>query len=484
MSRTVIVGRKTECNELEERLEQSEAQLIVVYGRRRVGKTFLINEFFDHQFSFKVTGAYGEKEQFQLDSFVGELNRLTDGQYDAQSGWRSAFLWLREYLEQLPEDQKRVVFFDEMPWLDSPGSDFLSVFEWFWNDWASTQKNLVFIVCGSATNWMVEHFTKNKGGLFNRQTCRLYLKPFTLQETELFLKAKKIIWSRYQIAECYMIMGGIPYYLNLLSNRLSLSQNIDRMFFQERGLLWDEFENLYRTLFSNSGSYIKVVEALAEKAGGLTRNEIAAQTGFSANGNLTKILNNLIYSGFVRASLFYGNKKKDMLYQLADYYSAFYFRFIREKYGKDTQYWSHASDHPTRRAWAGLTFEQLCKDHIAQIKQAFGISGILTEESIWFTRGDKELNIPGAQIDLIIERRDQVIHLCEMKFPVNEYIIDKKYDMVLRNKMEAFRQMTGTRKTLLVSMITTYGVKKNMYSDIVRSQVTLEDLFEPVKHGS
>lgn len=255
MSRTAIIGRKTERNELEECLEQDEAQLIVVYGRRRVGKTFLINEFFDNHFSFKVTGAHDEGERFQLDSFLCELTRLTGRQYDPQSGWGNAFLWLREYLEQLPKDQKRVVFFDEMPWLDSPGSQFLPVFEWFWNGWASAQKNLVFVVCGSATTWMVEHFTKNKGGLFNRQTCRLYLKPFTLHETEQFLKTKKIIWSRYQIAECYMVMGGIPYYLNLLSNRLTLSQNIDRMFFQERGLLWDEFENLYRTLFSNSGSF-------------------------------------------------------------------------------------------------------------------------------------------------------------------------------------------------------------------------------------
>ena len=481
MSRETVIGRKTEWEELEEHMEQSTAQLIVVYGRRRVGKTFLINEFFDNQFSFKVTGAYDEGESFQLENFVSELNMRTGKGYNPGISWRNAFLWLREYLEQLPKNQKRVVFFDEMPWFDTPGSSFLPVFEWFWNDWASAQKDLVFIVCGSATSWMINHFTKNKGGLFSRQTGRLYLKPFTLHETELFLKSKHIFWSRYQIAECYMIMGGIPYYLNLLSNRYSLSQNIDRMFFQDRGLLWDEFENLYRTLFSNSGSYIKVVEALSEKTGGLTRNEIAARTGFAGNGNLTNILNNLIYSGFVRASSFYGNKKKDTLYQLADYYTAFWFRFIRDQYGKDSQYWTHASDHPARRAWAGLTFEQLCKDHIAQIKQALGISGILTEESAWFTRGNQELNIPGAQIDLVIRRRDQVIHLCEIKFSVNEYIIDREYEMTLRNKMESFRQVTGTRDTLLLTMITTYGVKRNMYSDIARSQIVLEDLFEPAK---
>ncbi len=460
-------------------MEQPFAQLILVYGRRRVGKTFLINEFFENSFAFKVTGAYGEGEKFQIRGFVDELSRMTGKSYPADADWRQAFAWLREYLEQLPKDRRQIVFFDEMPWLDSPGSSFLSTFEWFWNDWASTQKQVVFIVCGSATAWMVEHFAKNRGGLFNRLTCRLYLKPFTLYETEMFLRSKQIFWSRYQIAECYMIMGGIPYYLSLLSNRLSYSQNIDRLFFQNRGPLWDEFDNLYRTLFSNSDIHIRVVEALSEKTGGMTRNEIASRTGIAGNGNLTVILNNLNCSGFIRISAFYGKKKKDAKYQLADYYTAFYFRFIRGKYGKDEHYWSHANDHPSRRAWAGLTFEQLCKDHIAQIRHSLGISGVLTEETVWYCRGDPELNLPGAQIDLLIERRDQVIHLCEMKYSINEYVIDKEYETALRNKLDAFRRETGTKKTLLMTMITTFGVRKNIYSGFVQSQVTLEDLFAP-----
>ncbi|MBR1757593.1 MAG: ATP-binding protein [Lachnospiraceae bacterium] len=477
MDSKTIIGRTYECERLSDCMNEDSAQLIVVYGRRRVGKTYLINEFFDNRFAFKVTGAYDQDKEYQLRNFTTELKRQSGIHLEAPRDWVEAFDALRDYLEEKPLEEKQVVFFDEMPWLDTRKSGFLPAFEWFWNNWASARKNLVFIVCGSATSWMVENLSENKGGLFNRQTCRLYLEPFKLHEVEQYLRSRDIMWSRYEIAECYMIMGGIPYYLSLLNNRYSLNQNIDRLFFKKKGELWDEFEHLYRTLFTNSENYIKVVEALAGKTSGLTRNEIVQKTGLGSNGTLTKVLNNLLASGFIRVSGFYGKEKKNMLYQLSDYYSAFYLRYVKDHYGRDEHFWSNSTDNPTRRAWAGLVFEQLCKDHIPQIKHKLGISGVLTEESIWYTRGDEELGISGAQIDLLIERRDHVINICEMKYSINEFVIDKAYDMVLRNKLETFRRFTNNKKTLQITMITTYGVKKNMYSGLAGSQVILDDLF-------
>lgn len=477
MIRKKLIGRVEECERLKDCMNETSAQLLVVYGRRRVGKTFLINEFFENKFAFKITGAYNQNKTFQLRNFMSELIRKSGKTWEFPKDWIQAFEYLREYLESRPLSDKQVVFLDEMPWLDTHKSGFLAAFEWFWNDWASTRVNLLFIVCGSATTWMVEHFAENKGGLFSRQTCRLYIEPFKLYEVEQYLESKNISWSRYHIAECYMIMGGIPYYLSLLNNRFSYSQNINRLFFKKKGELWDEFDHLYKTLFANSENYIKVIEALSSKNGGLTRNEIMRKTGLASNGMLTTILKNLTASGFIRLSGFYGRKKKDALFQLSDYYSAFYFRFIKDNYGKDEHFWSNSIDHPMRRAWTGLVFEQLCKDHIFQIKQKLGISGVLTEESVWFTFGNKELGISGAQIDLLIDRRDQVINLCEMKFSINEYVIDKAYDMVLRNKLETFRKETNSKKTLQLTMITTYGVKENKYSSMAGSQVVLDDLF-------
>ena len=475
---SILIGRKRECERLEKCMKAATAQLVVVYGRRRVGKTFLVNHFFKNQIEFKVTGAYSQPKEVQLRNFADELNRRSEKEWTIPKDWIQAFNFLREYIEELSDDEKHVFFIDEMPWLDTHKSGFLPAFEYFWNDYGSSKDNLVFVICGSATSWMVDNIANNKGGLFNRQTCRLYLEPFTLAQTREYLLAHGMSWTEYDIAECYMIMGGIPYYLSLLENDLSYVQNIDNLFFRKKAELWDEFEHLYRTLFVNSDKYVQVMELLSGKRSGYTRNEISEKTGIAANGKLTKILENLVNSGFVRASSFFGNKKKATLYQSSDYYTNFYFRFLKDNHGKDEHYWSRALDIPSRRSWAGLTFEQVCKDHIIQIKKKLGISGVLSQEYIWFARGDEELGTSGAQIDLLIERRDRIINICEIKFSSDEFIIDKEYDLKIRNKIEAFKRNTSTKYGLQLTMITTYGVKNNKYSSLMGNQVTLEDLFD------
>ena len=482
MNGGTIIGRNTERKRLQKCLEAGQAQLIIVYGRRRVGKTFLINQFFGGRFDFKMTGAYGQPREVQLRYFVEELNRQTGQEYPQPKDWIEAFNQLRIYLATLPPEEKQVVFFDEMPWIDTQRSGFLAAFEWFWNDWGCSRNNLIFVVCGSATSWMVENIAENKGGLFNRQSCRLYLQPFDLYETELYLKSRHIEWSRRDIAECYMILGGIPYYLSLLDPEMALSGNIDNLFFRKRAELWDEFDHLYKTLFANSDQYIKIVEQLSKKKMGLTRSEIAEKTKLPANGILSRMLGDLTDSGFVRRYEYYGHKIKDQLYQLSDYYTLFYYRFLKEGFGKDEHFWSHTLDNPSRRAWAGFTFEQLCKDHIAQIKRKLGISGVLSAESAWFGKAPSETEAPGkaagAQIDLIIDRRDQVVNLCEIKYSLNPFEIDKDYEQKLRNKIAVFRDSTNCRKTIQLTFISTFGLQRNGYSNMVSNEVLLDDLFQ------
>lgn len=475
--RSYIIGREYECERLADCIDSNQSQLIIVYGRRRIGKTFLINEYFNQRFAFNITGAYNQSKDIQLRNFTSELIRTTGKKWNLPKNWAQAFEYLRTYLEECDTQEKQIVFFDEMPWLDTPKSDFLPSFEWFWNNWGAAQHNLVFIVCGSASSWLDEKFSENKGGLFSRQTCRLYLRPFTLHETESFLQSHNIMWSRYEIAECYMIMGGIPYYLNALNGRYSLSQNIDRLFFAPRGEFWDEFDHLYKTLFSNSNLYRQIAEALGSKRGGLSRSELCKITGISDNGALTKALHNLIASDFVRIARSYGKKTKDARYQLSDHYSLFYFRFIKDHEGKDPHFWSNSTDLPSRRSWEGLAFESLCFEHIPQINHKLGISGVLSEESVWNTTGNEELGFRGAQIDLLIDRRDRIIDICEIKYSMDEFAIDKAYDLVLRNKVSAFRYESKTKKSLQIVLITTYGLKRNMYSGIAQNQVMLDDLF-------
>ena len=478
MNEMKLLGREEECRKLRRSLEKTEAQLIAVYGRRRVGKTYLINEFFQKRFDFKLTGEYNATKESQLENFTLELNRRTKTVNSIPKSWKEAFDKLRDYLEQLPTDEKHLVFLDEMPWMDTPGSDFLSAFEYFWNSFGNACDHLVFIVCGSATSWMTDHIDRNKGGLFNRKTCSLHLKPFTLGETEAYLQAAGINWSRYDIAMCYMIMGGIPYYLGFLDRELSLSSNIDMLFFSKGAELADEFDNLFRTLFSHSDHYIKIVEVLSQRRYGLGKKELAERAGMSYNGEFSQKLNRLVESGFIQATSYFHQKNRETRYQLSDYFSMFYFHFVRDHYGVDEAYWTHTYDNPSRNAWAGLIFEQLCRDHLLQIRQRLGISGVLTEVSTWRTKGAaNDQNESGAQIDMVLDRRDHVISLCEAKYSQSEFEIDKAYEQNLRNKIESFRSATGTTKSLQLVMITTFGVKKNKYSNLIQSQVKLDDLF-------
>lgn len=471
-----LIGREKEIKRLTKVMKEKEAQLVIVYGRRRVGKTFLVNEFFENKFDFKFTGAYNRPRQEQLKNFILELNHYSDEKYDNPKDWTEAFFLLRDYLEKKGSDEKQVVFFDEMPWMDSQLSGFLPAFEWFWNSWGSARKNLVFIVCGSSTSWLVKNIDNNKGGLFNRRTCRIILSPLDLYNTEKYLNSRDIYWSRYDIALCYMIMGGIPFYLRLLDRELSLNENIDMIFFNKMSELWDEFDQLFQTLFKNSDQYIKIVEALSQKKKGLARGEISKATKIPANGDLTQMLSDLEKSGFIRVNTKFGNKSKEKTYQLCDYFTMFYLRFVRDNYGKDEHFWSNTTDNPSRNAWQGLTFEQICKDHIAQVKKKLGIPGILSTVSSWYKQGNDDEK--GAQIDMLIDRRDHVISLCEDKFSTQPYEITKEYDESLKNKVAVFREATGTRKTIQVAMITTYGLKPNKYSNYIGKIIQLDDLFE------
>jgi len=369
------------------------------------------------------------------------------------------------------KDKKKVVFFDELPWLDTPKSYFLSAFEHFWNHWGSAQKDLLLIACGSATSWMINKIINNKGGLHNRVTQKIALQPFTLAETEEFLQSKNINWNRYQTIEAYMAMGGIPYYLDALKPEYSATQNIDRLFFATDGLLKNEFDNLYASLFKHAENHIAVTAALSKKTIGLTREEVIKLSGLPNGGGTTKVLEELQASGFIRKYQPFDKKSKDSLYQLSDFYTLFYFRFIKDNKNAIENYWINTLDSPVQRTWAGYAFEQLCMQHLPQIKKELGISGIQSSESSW--RGT------GAQVDLLIDRKDQVINICEMKFSINQFTIDKKYAASLRNKIGLLKSETQTKKAVFLTMVTTYGINKNEHSiGLVNNDLTMDCLFE------
>jgi len=468
-----IIGRKTEIRQLTDYVNSEKPELVAVYGRRRVGKTFLIKQFFREKYVFYFSGAENASKKQQLFNFTTAFNMYSGKEHPIVEDWQKAFLQLERYLRSLKAKGRKIIFIDELPWLDNAKSGFLSAFEYFWNSFASSQKDIFFIICGSATSWMINKIIKNRGGLHNRVTRRIMLEPFNLNETEQFLKSKKIVLSRFQIAECYMILGGIPYYLEQLEKSLSLSQNIDHLFFKKNAFLHDEFSKLYASLFKSPEKYMQIIEALAKKRKGLLRDEIVKCSHISNGGGLTTMLEELELCGFISINQNYSTKKNLHLYQLTDFYSLFYLHFVKGKRGADSNYWSSLIDNTIYKAWAGYSFELLCQTHISQIKRSLGISGIVSYTSGWRSRDTEN----GAQIDFLIDRNDHIINLCEMKYSTKEFLITKSYNENLRHKRNAFIDETNTKKTVHITMITTYGVKRNEYWNNIQSEVLLDHLF-------
>lgn len=469
-----IFGREREQQQIMSCYNSAKPELLAIYGRRRVGKTFLIRQYFDDKFDFYMTGIYQGTKNEQLRIFQKQLNHYADASFPMVNNWFDAFDQLKTYLQHI--NKKRiVVFFDEMPWLDTPKSRFLKAFEFFWNSWGAAQTNLLLIVCGSATTWMLNKFIGDKGGLHNRTTKNIHLSPFSLCETEEYLKHRRVKFSRQQIAECYMILGGIPYYLSLLEADKSLSQNIDNLFFYKDGTMRAEYNFLLRSLFNDASLYGKVIELISKRNKGLTQKEIKKYLQLSDSGKLSDVLNNLVACNLVNRYSAFGKNFRDSMYQISDPFIHFYLSFVKNYNGKDEHLWTNMLDNPVRTAWSGYSFELVCLLHVNQIKQKLGISGVLTEACSWISSDISN----HQQIDLVLDRRDQVVNLCEIKFSRVKYEITEKYIEHMQERLETFRNETKTRKALHLTMITTHGLVDNEYSNEIQSSVVLDDLFMP-----
>ena len=474
----MLIGRENEIETLMDCYESDRSEFVAVYGRRRVGKTFLVKELLEPKFTFYSTGIPGENKQVQLLSWNHDIAHYGGADFPEAANWMEAFMNLNRLVERVSLNGKaagkKVIFLDEVPWMATMHSDFITGLDYFWNRWASSRKDVLLIICGSAASWVIDKVINNKGGLHNRLTRQILVEPFTLKECEKFLESRRIPITRYQIAEAYMIFGGIPYYLSLMDPRLSLYQNIDRIYFAQNAALKNELVNLYRSLYKNADHYIRVIETLAQKGIGLSQKDIAFESGIAGGGSLTKILNDLTVSGFIRKYKAYGQKKRDSLYQLIDFFSLFDIRFHERRDEYSSDYWLNFSTTSAYSAWSGVSFEKLCLLHLPSIRRKLGISGVLTAAYSW--RGKNE--DAGAQIDLVIDRNDNVINLCEVKFSSDKYTLKKSDIDSLRNKRSAFIGSTRTRKAVVTTMITTYGLIRNVHSAEIVSEVTLDDLFD------
>lgn len=472
---SMLIGREEEIYQLEEAYSSSESEFVAIYGRRRIGKTYLVRETLQGRFTFFHAGVSKFPAKGQLKAFYNSLVNQGYTPSQVPKNWLEAFQCLSTYIQNRKEKRK-VIFLDELPWMDTPKSDFLPAFEHFWNGWASARKDILLIVCGSATSWIIKNIIHNHGGLHNRLSRSIRLKQFTLSECERYAASLHMKMTRPQIIEAYMIFGGVPYYWSKLDHRFSLAQNIDRMFFADNAVFKSEFDDLYASLFKRPEPYLKIISALGKKKVGMTIEEVSETTHLPRNGTLTKYMTDLEACGFIRLYSSYGNRVKGTVYQLIDNYTLFYYRFLSSKRITDEGYWSKIQTSPAYANWCGLSFERICLLHIRQIKRALGISGILSNEFSWRTAPYADL--PGVEIDLLIERADKVFNLCEMKFTKNPFTIDKKYSANLQNKVARLKDVTKTKNAIFLTMITASGLTSNEYAGDVQNTLTADDLFD------
>ncbi len=476
-----IIGRKAEIEELNTLYHSKKAEFVAVYGRRRVGKTYLIKELFRDKMAFYHTGmspidsAGNNLLQDQLKSFHNSLLRYGMEDEKQPETWLDAFFLLEKLLEDKDDGSRQVVFIDELPWMDTPRSGFLSAFEHFWNGWGSGRNNLMLIVCGSAASWIENNLINNHGGLYDRLTYEIKISPFNLVECEEFFKAANIKLSRYDIVQAYMAVGGIPYYLGFFRKGLSLGQNIDQLFFVKTAKLKKEFERLFASLFPKPTNYRKIISLLATRHKGFTRDEITKATGIQKGGGLSKMLAALEASDFISRYVPFGVSKREEHYKLTDNFCLFHEKFLAGNEITDTDFWEKNQNSQKLSAWKGIAFEEVCLAHIQQIKNALGIGAITSRESAWSIKGDKEND--GTQIDLLIDRDDSIVNLCEMKFLKDKFTINKSFDEKLRSRTQMLIDRLPKRATVHLTLITSYGLKYNEYSGEIQKLLTLDSLF-------
>jgi uncharacterized protein len=471
-----MIGRKYESNRLKASLKSENSELIAIYGRRRVGKTYLVRTIYAKHIRFEVTGLYGGNQEKQIDLFFDELQKVSNKIKDSDrpKNWKEVFELLKIYINSLRSQSKKVIFIDEMPWLDTHKSDFRMYLGHFWNSYCEKRNDIVIVLCGSAASYMVQNIISNKGSLHARLTYKLHIKPFTLHETKAFLNAKKINWGNYHILHLYMALGGVPHYLNKVMRGESVVQTIQRLCFDSNGDLVNEFDEIFESLFSHSTSHIAIVRSLGNYGKGISRTELIKQSKHTGGGAFTRALEELIASGFVTKYPAFDKKNKKMLYRLTDEYSKFYLKYIEPNKNQGENFWKTMFQQQSYISWAGFNFETICLKHVAQIKKALKIQGIHSVNSNW--------SAEGIQIDLVIKRADNWVNLCEMKFYNAPYKIDKTELEKLRTKLLKFKGDTGTKDVVVLTIISTYGIIENEnFHEIIENSFEMDILFEDVE---
>lgn len=485
-----LIAREEEVRILKKLHASDKAEFLALYGRRRVGKTYLIRNFFENKKDvvfFNVTGSKNGSMFEQLAHFTDQISKVFyDGvNLQPQKNWDETFKSLTVILEKQPKDKKIILFFDELPWMATKRSRLLEALDYYWNQFWSNDKRIKLILCGSSASWIINKIINNKGGLHNRVTRQIHLEPFNLTQTKLFLDTIGIKLNHRQVLLLFMVMGGVPYYLSQVEKGLSAAQVIERLAFSKKSFLLNEFDNLFSSLFEDSDIYVKIIRLLAKHPYGIGERTLLEKIGKHAIGGTgSKKLEELEQTGFIMSFKPLFHKKKGFYYRLTDEYTLFYLKWIEpikgslQKESLDYNNWQAMQNTSEWCSWLGYAFETVCYKHIAKIKKSLGLT-VMSFASSWRYVPKKGSKNKGAQIDLLFDREDDSITICEIKYNDKPFVITKDYAEILQRKMRVLKEQTRTKKHLFMALITTNGLKRNSYADdLVSGVIVLDDFFK------
>lgn len=485
MTPSTVIGREEELDTISRLYASERSEFLAIYGQRRVGKSFLIEEALGNKITFSAVGLYQKIDkdspekvesyrQKQLAHFYNSLREYglpKEGNL-APTSWMEALELLKKLLKS-KRAKRKVVFIDELPWLAGPQSaELLEELGHFWNSWAGMRKDIFLIVCGSATSWMVDNVLRDYGGLYGRITERIFLKPFTLAECERYWNKRGFHLSRFEIALTYMVIGGVPFYMDSIRPDRTMADNINAIYF-DKDKARQEFKDVYTSLYSSSETYIEVVRQLGKRFYGMTRDELLKAVEKKGGGTFTDILDNLIDSGIIRSYTLYGGPRKQTVYQLVDFFTLFYLRFVENT---DFTSWRSVQRSKPFYTWAGNTFELLVLEHMPKLADALRIKEYATPFS-W--RG-KTPDGEGVQVNLIIpattERAD---YICEMKFSEGKYTLsnDDAEEFARQIAALSISKIHKPTHSIYVALVTSLGVTDSKHRIHVNELVTLDSLF-------
>ena len=471
----MLIGREKELKALREIYASDESSFVAVYGRRRIGKTYLIDEAFEGKLCFRHAGVYQGSGKEQLRAFASSLKDCGFPAKCPLDDWFSAFDELKDLIRH-SNAKKKVIFLDEVAWMYTKKSNFIRALENFWNGWACARKDILLIICSSATSWIINNIIHSKGGLYNRVTRQIFLEPFTLSECEEYCARNGLSLSRKQIIEAYMVIGGVPFYWGYLKKGESIPQFIDSSFFACNAPLRNEFKYIFSSLFSEPEDYLKIISCLSLKQCGMTRKEIIHEGKLTDNGVFSQKLEDLKNCGFIREYSPLKYKKQSVRYQLIDPFTIFHYHFLTKR-SEEEEYWTNQWNTPLLNSWRGLAFERVCLLHSSSIKKALGISGVHTSSYPWSAQKDDEKGVFGSQIDMVIERKDDIVDLLEIKCYDSPYRLDAKRIEALCQKRHDYASLSKTKSALHLGLLALNGVVENAYSKEIQFILTGDDLF-------